>query len=350
MAEIQPLEFPTEYLEAIDEVLMGATYAGRYNDGAAEFVGGRQISIPDIDFGNSPEPKPYNRFASEDGVDIKRTVYTLDHDDEKQFYVDALTVQDEPVASMTGVISEYERTVLAPYIDKYFFRAATGKAKTRATETLTASNIKSEIRKARTQFNSKGLSGWELYMSSNALALLEDATDRQWSNEGTILDTIGNYDGFQIYEVPSDLLQCDFLAVAGGKNTIKYIVKRAASFLFAPGQHQRGDGYLAQMRWVFGNLVKMNKQWGLYANGATSMVQPVGDRNALAGLSASPADTSKSYWGHAVTSLQEDVSISNGVVSGKLKKVTSGSLPDRWGAGHFLALKFDNPDAKANSF
>ena len=136
MAEVYPIEFPVEYLEAIDEVLVGAAFAGRYNDGAAEFVAGRQISIPDIDFGASPDPTDYNRFASEDGVNINRTVYTLDKDVEKQFYVDALTVQDEPVSAMTGVIAQYQRTILAPYIDKHFFEKCVGKARTRATETL----------------------------------------------------------------------------------------------------------------------------------------------------------------------------------------------------------------------
>lgn len=289
MAEVSPIEFPTEYLEAIDEVLVGASFAGRYNDGAAEFAGGRQVSIPDIDFGNSPEPSDYNRFASESGVDIRRTVYTLDKDVEKQFYVDALTVIDEPVAAMTGIVSEYERTVLAPYIDTYFFAKCVGKAHTRATETLSAQNIKGEIRKARSQFVSKGLNGWDLFMSSTALGYLEDATDRQWANEGTILDMVGNYDGFNIFEVPSELLQCDFLAIANGKETAKMIMKRAVNYMFAPGQHTKGDGYLAQMRWVFGNLVRYNKDWGLYCNGAAESAPAIstGDRNPAPSITLS---------------------------------------------------------------
>ena len=282
MAEVTPIEFPVEYLEALDEVLVGATFAGRYNDGAAEFVGGRQVSIPDITFGTNPEPTDYKRFASESGVDINRTVYTLDKDVEKQFYVDALTVIDEPVAAMINVISQYQRTVFGPYIDKYFFAKAVGKARTRATETLSAANIKGELRKARTQFNSKGLSGWDLYMSSTALGYLEDATDRQWSNEGTILDMVGNYDGFNIWEVSSEVLQCDFLAIANGRETVKMIMKRAVNYLFAPGGHTKGDGYLAQMRWVFGNLVRYNKDWGLYCNNPAESAPEVelGERNA----------------------------------------------------------------------
>lgn len=110
--------FPTAYLDAIDEVLAGATFAGRYNVQGAEFVQGRQVSVPDIGFGADPEPVNYDRFQTESPVTIGRTVYTLDHDVQKVFYVDAEEAGDEPAIAMTKVVSEYERTIFAPYIDK----------------------------------------------------------------------------------------------------------------------------------------------------------------------------------------------------------------------------------------
>lgn len=258
--------FPVEYLEAIDEVLAGATYAGRYNVAGAEFVNGRTVSVPDIDFGNSPEPTAYSRFSSESGVTIARTPYTLDHDVEKVFFVDAAEAQDEPAVAMTNVVSEYERTVFAPYVDADFFAKAKAQALAKGTVTLTAANIKGELRKARTQFAEHGLMGGGLYMSPTALALLEDATDRQWSNETSITDTVGSYDGFQVFEVPAATLGCDFLAISGGLQTIRYITKRAAAYSFAPGQHTQGDGWLNQFRWIFGTIVRKNKKPGIYAN------------------------------------------------------------------------------------
>ena len=340
-------EFPIEYAEAIDEVLMGATFAGKYNDGAAEFVNGRQISVPSIDFGENPEPKPYNRFKSEGVATIERTIYTLDHDDEQTFYTDALDTIDEAAAEATKIVSEYERVVLAPYIDKYFFASAVGKAKTRATTVLSPSNIKAEIRKARTQFNAKGINGRELYMSSTALGYLEDAIDRQFSNETSITDTVGNYDGFQIYEVPVELLQCDFLAIGGGKSTIKYIIKRAASYLFEPGKHTQGDGWLAQLRWVFGNLVQLNKQWGLYANGAAASAPQLAlgksSTNLLKGLTVAPESGATQLWGHTVSDLQSGIVVGDGSIRGTLKHVSSGALANDWGPGNFIALKFGAP-------
>lgn len=260
--------FPTEFATALDEVLVGATFAGKYNVQGAEFTSGRQVSIPDISFGDDPNPQAYNRFRTESNATLNRTVYTLDHDVEKSFYVDAVDAIDEASASITNVVSQYERTILAPYIDAEFFKAVALKAKTKATETLTTANIKSEIRNARTQFVQAGLVGGDLYMTSAALGLLEDATDRQWSNDTSITDTVGSYDGFAIYEVPDSVLGVDICAVSGGLQTVRYITKRAQTYLFAPGQHTTGDGWLAQMRWVFGTVVLKNKVPGIYTNKA----------------------------------------------------------------------------------
>lgn len=52
------------------------------------------------------------------------------------------------------------------------------------------------------------------------------------------------------------------------------------------------------------------------------------------------AATKASYWGTNLTDIQEDVKVSGGKVSGKLKKLTSGQLVSDWGEGYFLALKW----------
>lgn len=269
-------EFPKEYSEALDEVLIGSTYCGKYHVDGAEFVSARQVSVPSIDFGTNPEPTAYNRFASEDGATINRTIYTLDHDLEKQFYGDALDAVDEACAAATTVVSEYLRTVFAPYEDKLFFQSIVANAPKESKKSytgdtvLTVDNIKSELRKVRKQFTQVGLRAGDLYMTSDALALLEDATNRQWGNDGAINDIVGSYDGFNIYEVADDTLGTDFTAIASGTESIRYITKRAVSYLFMPGQHTKGDGWLAQMRWVFGHVALNNKKVALYTHKGTA--------------------------------------------------------------------------------
>ena len=265
-------QFPIEFREALDEVLLGSTYCGKYHVQGAEFATARQVSVPYIDFGDNPEPTTYKRFATESGATISRKVYTLEHDLEHQFYGDALDAIDETAAAATTVISEWLRTVFAPYEDKLFFQSIVTNApkESKATYTgqtiLTVDNIKSELRKVRKQFTQSGLRAGDLYMTSDALALLEDATNRQWGNDGNINDMVGQYDRFNIYEVADDTLGTDFTAIANGTESIRYITKRAVSYLFMPGQHQKGDGWLAQMRWVFGHIALKNKKVALYTH------------------------------------------------------------------------------------
>ena len=260
--------FPVEYLDALDEVLMGETFANRYQVQGAEFVRARQVSVPDISFPEASDPNDYDRFETDDKFTLTRTLYELTNDKQASFYVDSCDSLDEAAASLTNITSQWQRMVLAPFIDKEFFKTAVAQAGTKGTETLTVENIKAEIRKARTALRKAGLAGGDLYMSSDALALLEDATERHWSNENVITDTVGNYDGFQIFEVPDDRMDQDFLVISGGLQTIRYIVKRAFAHIAMAGNHEKGDGDLGQFRWVFGTIVRKNRKPGIYASKA----------------------------------------------------------------------------------
>ena len=63
---------------------------------------------------------------------------------------------------------------------------------------------------------------------------------------------------------------------------------------------------------------------------------------------ASPTANTE-YWGTKVSTMQTDVAISNGAVTGTLHKLTSGQLVTDWGEGYFLALKFTKNNAKITS-
>lgn len=45
----------------------------------------------------------------------------------------------------------------------------------------------------------------------------------------------------------------------------------------------------------------------------------------------------------------DDVTVSNGKISGTLKKLTTGPIAGYWGAGNFVALKFADVDSRATS-
>lgn len=260
-------EFPEAYAQALDEVLTTSSFAARYGETDAQFINAKTVNVPDIAFA-SDKLSDYDEFKTANDVSLTYTPYTLANDKQAVFHVDA--AEDAETASIrsTQAAAQYERTIFVPAVDKDFFTIAAAKAKSKGTTKLTAANIKDEIRKARSQFTQAGLMGGELYISSAALALLEDAVDRQFSNETSITDSIGSYDGFQLFETPDALLGADFTVISGGKATIRYITKRAVSYLFAPGSHTQGDNWLSQHRWVFGTIVPKNKVAGIYTNKA----------------------------------------------------------------------------------
>lgn len=262
-------EFPTEYLTALDEVIEQESFTTPYSVDGAEFASAKTVMVPEITFDGGTEE--YNRFKSEGKSEIHYEPYTLDHDREKTFYVDAIEDLDEAHLRVLHQVSEFERLYLVPEIDTGFFKHVGSKAKTTGTAALTTGSIKAELRKARTQMVNSGFARANLYMTSDALNCLEDAIDRQFAGEGTITDMVGSYNIFQIYEVPeSRLAGLDFAVIAPSPEVVRHVVKRAAHYFFEPGKHTTGDGYLDQMRWVYGDITRKNKVAGLYAHKATA--------------------------------------------------------------------------------
>lgn len=257
-------EYPVQYLTAIDAAVEMSSFTTKYQVEGAEFVRGKTIMVPEIHFDGGTVP--YNRFQTESEIKTTYTPYELECDREKSFYIDAIDDIDDVHIRSTNAITEFERLYLVPELDTYFFANVGLKAKTKATTKLSKTNIKAELRKARFQMIQNGFSSADLYMTCDALALLEDAIDRQFAGEGAINDTVGSYNMFRIYTVPDDRLAgLDFAVIADG--CIKNVMKRAATYLFQPGNHTGGDGWIAQLRWVYGNLSHNNKRGGLYVNG-----------------------------------------------------------------------------------
>lgn len=263
------IQFPEEYLEEIDRALLGEMFAARYQTGGEEFVSNRTVLVPDISFPKEGIPNTYDGFRTENTAKLKYIPYELAYDKQIVFRVDA--VDDIDVAGLltANEVGEYDRTVFAPWADRIFFRDTAALAGGASKVSVSQSNIKSEFRKLRTHLRKHGLATGDVYMFSGALAALEDATTREWGNEGAITDSVGNYNGLNLFEDAGERLPdgVDMLAIAGGITTVRYVMKRAVTYTFAPGTHTTGDDWLTQIRRVFGNVVRLNKKPGLYVVG-----------------------------------------------------------------------------------
>lgn len=264
MTDIQ--EFPIEYLETLDEVLEVSSFSSKYDVQGAEFVNKKSVMVPRIVLTDGLND--YDGFETENNAQLVYDVYTLDNDKQAVFKVDAVDDIDTAHLLSTQLNAEFLRVKAVPAMDLNFFTAVNAKAAVKGTTALTVDNIKAEIRKIRTAYTQAGLIGGDLYMSSAALELLENAIDRQFAGEGAITDMVGSYNGMNLFEVPDDRLGgLDFAAVAPG--VIRYIKKRAVTYLFAPGTHTEGDCWLSQSRWVYGAVAWNNKVKGLYTNKGT---------------------------------------------------------------------------------
>jgi len=60
-------------------------------------------------------------------------------------------------------------------------------------------------------------------------------------------------------------------------------------------------------------------------------------------------DGGTEIFGTLVSDMQTDVTVTGKKIAGTLKYLTEGALPDYWGAGNFLALKFTNNDEAVTS-
>lgn len=66
-------------------------------------------------------------------------------------------------------------------------------------------------------------------------------------------------------------------------------------------------------------------------------------------VTVAPEDSSTVIFGHTVSDLQRNIEVNGDKITGTLYYTDVGSLPDYWGAGYFLVLKFSDADASAST-
>ena len=62
----------------------------------------------------------------------------------------------------------------------------------------------------------------------------------------------------------------------------------------------------------------------------------------------SAEDGGSVIWGHTISDLQEDITVTGKAITGTLKYVDSGTLARDWGAGYFICLDFTNNNESIN--
>lgn len=262
------VNFPTEYLTALDELFVQESVYSQFFEDGAEFANNKTVMIPEIVFnGDNKGTRAYNRFATEDTLKVVYTPYELEKDREKVIYIDAVDNIDTANLQAANAMRLWTKEYFVPEYDQYFATSVLAKSGTKATETITKENVIEQFRAMRTAMTNAGHTLVDVWVTNAVKYALEDAIQRQFAGESAISDVVGRYNDFIIH-CPGDARMggMDFFGIGGGKDTIKGVMKRAASYAFAPGQHTQGDGFLYQNRWVYGTLGRKNKVAGIYTN------------------------------------------------------------------------------------
>lgn len=225
-------------------------------------------------------------------VQNEKKVYTMGQDRDVEFFIDRQDVdetnQDLAVANISKTFIEEH---VQPELDAYRFSKIASEATTAgnsAEETLTVDNVYSRMKASILPLRKYGPQNIVGFVSSEAMDLLERSNEftRSITNQNVGLTAIESrvtsIDGVQLvevwddsrfydkydftegYKVTDDAKSINFEFVA--KPAVIPIVKENAIYMFAPGQHTEGDGYLYQNRLYHDLFVKSQKQDGIYVS------------------------------------------------------------------------------------
>lgn len=235
------------------------------------------------------QPHTRNKGFNSGTATNDKKVYTMGQDRDVEFYIDTQDVDETNQDLAVGNISKvFIEDNVQPEIDAYRFATMVKGAGTTVTETLTVDNVYTQLKAALLPVRKYGSQNIVGFVSSEVMDALERSKEftRSITNQNvgmTALESrITSLDGVQLIEVwDADRFKTDYDFTNGFKpkanaNDINFvfvakqavipIVKENAIFLFEPGQHTQGDGYLYQNRLYHDFFIKDKQKGGISAS------------------------------------------------------------------------------------
>lgn len=281
-----------------DQALAQELITGDLETSGLKFIeGGKSFTLTTIST-SGYQPHARTKGFNEGTFSNDKKVYTLDQDRDIEFYVDTMDVEetgeDLAVANITRTFQE-EQAV--PEIDAYRFSKLSTQAITATNfkkEAITTENVYSKLKAALLPVRKFGVQNIIIYVSSEVMDALERSTEftrsitnqnvgqtalesRVTSLDGVIIKEVWDatrfYTGFDFadsFTPTTGAFPINFLVVA--KPAQISALKHQALFLFAPGQHTQGDGYLYQNRIYHGTIVMEEQKEGVYVSHGTVAV------------------------------------------------------------------------------
>lgn len=250
--------------------------------------GGKSFTLTTIST-SGYKPHTRNKGFNSGTFENAKEVYTMTQDRDVEFYVDTMDVnetnQDLAIANISNT---FIREQAVPDVDAYRFSTLATKAiaaSQSAEETLTVDNVYSRIKAEILPVRKYGAGNIVVYVSSEVMDLLERSKEftrsitnqnvgltalesRVTSLDGVVLKEVWDIDRFYTefdfsegFVPDVNAQEINFLVVA--KPSQISVAKHNAIFLFNPGEHTQGDGYLYQNRLYHDTFVKKEQADGV---------------------------------------------------------------------------------------
>ncbi|PWV97444.1 hypothetical protein DFQ01_12188 [Paenibacillus cellulosilyticus] len=269
---------PYNYVESFLTIL-SQKYAQELTSAAlttanAQFVGTKTVKIPRLDVAGYKDHSRnggWNRQAIANDFELK----VLQHDRDVEFFVDAMDVDEtNQILSAANVTNTFEEEQAIPELDKYRYSKLYSEVEdlggTINTVVPSLSNVLSIFDDMMEAMDEAGVpqSGRIMYVTPTMKKLLKQADKVQRTievtgNNGVVDRAVRSLDDVTLVMVPSDRLKSSFDFTSGavpgvGAKQINMIlvhpsavlapVKHSVIYLWEPGSHTGGDGYLYQNR------------------------------------------------------------------------------------------------------
>lgn len=284
------INYVTKREKQFDQKLMQGALTNILETPKVIWLGAKSFEIPTVSVSGykaHTRTKGYNAGT----VSNEKKVYTLDFDRDIEFFVDKADVDETneelSAANVTGTfITEHATPELDAYRFSKLATTAITATKFKSEDDYSETNVYSRLKSAILPIRKYGAANIVIYVSSEIMDFLERSKDFTRSIATTSpqgIDTrVTSLDGVQIVEVWDDArfktqfeFTEGFVKASGGKDINFLIVAKPAViakakfnsiYLFAPGQHTEGDGYLYQNRMYHDLFVLENKKDGIYVS------------------------------------------------------------------------------------
>ncbi len=282
------INYAERYQTELDQVFTQNTLTNILETPNVVWLGAKTFHVPNLSvsgYKNHSRNGGFNRGT----VEVTHEPYTLQFDRDVEFFVDQMDVDESNQAASAGNVTKvFIEEHAGPEVDAYRFSKLATKAmdiggKQATEEDVTDGSPKDVVERLRADLRKVrkyGTANLICYVSTDVMSAVEDYREGKGTisiqDGGTEIETrVTSLDGVTLIEVfdvdrfrtsfdftdgfkpDSGSLELNWIVVFKGAVIAK--AKLNSIYLFQPGEHTQGDGYLYQNR-LYHDLFVMKQQ------------------------------------------------------------------------------------------